>query len=93
MQTLCNLTRMDISQTFIHLNVIHLLVAPTLAVACSLNRSLLATNVYTLTFLYHIICIGKINELVLVVLLVCRHGANRKVKATGKYKNKMCILH
>ena len=36
-----------------------------LAAACSLNRSLLATNVYNnLTFLFHI-CIGKINELVL----------------------------
>ena len=35
-----------------------------LAAACSLNRSLFVTNVYNLTFLYHI-CIGKINELVL----------------------------
>ena len=39
-----------------------------LAAACSLNRSLLATNVYNLMFMYHI-CIGKINELVLSVLL------------------------
>ena len=52
---------------FIHLNIMYLLVAPMLAAACSLTRSLLATNVYNLTFLYHI-CIGKINELVLFCL-------------------------
>ena len=49
----------------------YLWVAPTLAAACSLNRSLFATNVYNLTLLYHIICIEKTNERELALVSTC----------------------